>query len=359
MEEKIKGITIPYDTKIIDALRKMDSLNRKLLILEKNGDFYSLLSIGDIQRAIIKGVDLNSPVYEITRKDIKIAKKSDDFSEIKRMMLKERIEFIPLIDNNKVCKVFFWEEVFGSNEKVYENTINIPTIIMAGGRGERLKPITNVIPKPLIPIGDKTIIEIIFDHFSKYGIKDFYLSVNYKYELIKYFLSHKKINDINIKYVVEKKPLGTAGGLSLLKNDIKQRCFITNCDILINQDYKELLDYHLENKSTLTIVGVLKSEEIPYGIIEKDNNGNVLKINEKPYRNYIINSGMYIMEKEAFDYIPENTFFNMTDLIKELINNNKKVSYFPVSEKSWFDIGEWDKYHQTLEEYDKFKDFFE
>jgi dTDP-glucose pyrophosphorylase len=358
MNDKISNLTIPYNNKIIDALKKMDSLNRKLLILEKDNNFYSLLSIGDIQRAIIRNIDLNTPVYKIVRKDIKIAKKSDDFSEIKKIMMKYRMEFLPVIDNNKVCEVYFWEDIFSVEERITSVSLNVPVIIMAGGEGTRLKPITNVIPKPLIPIGDKTILEIIFDKFSKYGVKDFYISVNYKHELIEYYLSQKNLKNINIRYIKEDRPLGTAGSLSLVKNEIDQRCFITNCDILINQDYKELLDFHIESKNLLTIVGVLKSEEISYGVIEKDDQGNVLKINEKPSINYIINSGMYILEKEAFDYIPENTFFDMTDLISKLINDKKKVSYFPVSEKSWFDIGEWDKYHKTLEEYEKFKNFF-
>jgi dTDP-glucose pyrophosphorylase len=358
MNDKISNLMIPYNSKIIDALKKMDSLNRKLLILEKDYNFYSLLSIGDIQRAIIRNIDLNTPVYKIVRKDIKVAKKSDDISEIKKVMLEYRMEFLPVIDNNKVHEVYFWEDIFTVEDRTPTVSFDVPVIIMAGGKGTRLKPITNVIPKPLLPIGDKTILEIIFDKFMKYGVKDFYISINHKHELIEYYLSQKKLEHINIKYIKENKPLGTAGSLSLVKNEIKTTCFITNCDILINQDYKELLDYHVEGKNLLTIVGVLKSEQIPYGVIEKDDQGNVLKINEKPSLNYIINSGLYILEKEAFDYIPESTFFDMTDLIDKLIRDNKKVSYFPVSEKSWFDIGEWDKYYKTLEEYEKYKNFF-
>ena len=358
MNEKIKNLMIPYNSKIIDALKKMDSLNRKLLILEKDNNFYSLLSIGDIQRAIIKNIDLSTPVYKIVRKDIKVAKRSDNISEVEKMMLKYRMEFIPVIDGDKVCEVYFWEDIFTVEDRTTDALLNVPVVIMAGGQGTRLKPITNVIPKPLLPIGDKTILENIFDKFIKYGVKDFYISINHKHELIEYYLSQKNLEGINLKYIKETAPLGTIGCLSMIKNEIDKTCFVTNCDILVNQDYKELLDYHIERKDILTIVGVLKSEQIPYGVIEKDDQGNVLKISEKPSLNYIINSGMYILEKEAFDYIPENTFFDMTDLIDRLITNNKKVSYFPVSEKSWFDIGEWDKYYKTLEEYEKFKNFF-
>ncbi len=359
MEDRIRQVTIQYDTKIIDALRKMDSVDRKLLILEKGDRFFSLVSIGDIQRAIIKNVDLNSPVYKIVREDIKVANKMDTFEKIKNTMLKYRMEFLPVVEDGKIYDVYFWEDVIGSTKERFVGTIDVPVIVMAGGRGTRLKPITNVIPKPLIPIGDKSMLEIIFDRFGKYGVKNFYLSVNYKYEMIQYYLSQLNLKDINIEYIIEDKPLGTAGSLSLMKDKIPERCFITNCDIIINQDYKELLDYHIENRSVLTVIGVLKSEEIPYGVIEKDGNGNIFKIDEKPVRVYIVNSGMYIIEKKALEYIPKDTLFDMTDLVKVLIDSGEKVSYFPVSENSWFDIGEWDKYQKVLVEYETLRRVFE
>lgn len=357
-EEKITQIKIPYDTKIIDALRKMDQIDKKLLILEKDGKFFSLVSIGDIQRAIIKNFDINLPVYKIVREDIKVAKKTDSFQKIKDMMLKYRMEFLPVVENGEICDVYFWEDVIGPSKQRIKGTMDVPVVIMAGGKGTRLRPITNIIPKPLIPIGDKTMLEIIFSRFSEYGVKKFYLSVNYKYEMIQYYLSQLNLNDINIEYIIEDKPLGTAGSLSLMREKLQGRWFVTNCDILINQDYKELLDYHIENGNILTVIGVLKSEEIPYGVIEKDENGNIFKIDEKPVRSYIVNSGMYIMERKALEYIPKDTFFNMTDLVKTLIDSGEKVSYFPVSENSWFDIGEWDKYQKVLEEYETLKEFF-
>lgn len=350
-------IKMPYDSKVIDVLKRMDKINRKLLILEKDNKFYSLISIGDIQRAIINNIDLNISAYKITRKDIKIASKSDSFEEIKELMFKHRMEFLPVIEKGDIYKIYFWEDVFGDSTYVNHEKIDIPVIIMAGGKGTRLKPITNVIPKPLIPIGEKTILEIIFEKFLRYGIYNFYLSVNYKHELIEYYLSNKNLKSLNIKYIKENKPLGTAGSIRLIKDYVEENCFITNCDILINQDYIELLDYHVKNGNSLTIVGVLKNDQIPYGVIETDSQGNVKGINEKPNKNYLINSGMYIINKKAIEYIPENTYYNMTDLIEILIKNNEKVSYFPVSEKSWFDIGEWDKYQNTLDEYDKFRKF--
>lgn len=358
-DERVREITIPHDAKIFEALRRMDSTNRKLLILERNGKFFSLLSIGDIQRAIIRNVSLDTPVYRIVRQNIRIAHPTDSFEKIREMMLEHRMEFLPVIDNGDIVSVYFWEDVFGKSQVKTKGEIDVPVVIMAGGKGTRLKPITNVIPKPLIPIGEKTILEMIINRFHKYGVKDFYISLNYKSEMIKYYLENLNLKDINIHYLEEQVPLGTAGSLSLLREKVKGRCFVTNCDILVNEDYKEVLDYHIESESLLTIVGVIKTETIPYGLIESDENGRVIGINEKPTNSYIFNSGMYIVEEVVLDLIPENEFLNMTDLVSKLINSGQRVSYFPVSENSWFDIGEWDKYLKTLENYELVKRFFE
>jgi len=358
-DERVREITIPHDAKIFEALRRMDSTNRKLLILERNGKFFSLLSIGDIQRAIIRNVSLDTPVYRIVRQNIRIAHPTDSFEKIREMMLEHRTEFLPVINNGDVVNVYFWEDVFGKLQAKIKGEMDIPVVIMAGGKGTRLKPITNVIPKPLIPIGEKTILEMIIDRFHKYGVKDFYISLNYKSEMIKYYLGNLNLNDINIHYLEEQAPLGTAGSLSLLREKVEGRCFVTNCDILVNEDYKEVLDYHIESKSLLTIVGVIKTETIPYGLIESDENGRVIWINEKPTRSYVFNSGMYVIEKRALEFIPENRYLNMTDLVTALISAGEKVSYFPVSENSWIDIGEWDKYLRTLENYELVKRFFE
>lgn len=330
----------------------MDKINRKLLILTEDKDkFYSLLSIGDIQRAIIKDISLDSPVKNIIRDFIRIAGINDTKESIRKMIFDYRMEFVPVVDEEKkIINVFFWEDFFGNDIKRNKSGVNIPVVIMAGGIGTRMKPITNVIPKPLISIGDDTIIEIIMKKFANSGVKDFFVSVNYKKELIKYYFENKEF-DFNINFFDEDKPLGTIGSLSLIEDKINDRFFVTNCDIIVNQDYKELVDYHISNDNMLTLVGVFETDRIPYGVIEKDNQGNVVKINEKPNLSYIVNSGMYILERQALEYIPKNEFYNITDLMEKLISENKKVGYFPVSENSWFDIGEWDKYQNTLKMY--------
>jgi NDP-sugar pyrophosphorylase family protein len=216
---------------------------------------------------------------------------------------------------------------------------------MAGGFGTRLKPLTNVLPKPLIPIGKKTMLEEIFDRFSFHGCNQFFVSVNYKAELIEYYIENQKL-PFDINYFKEDKPMGTAGSMSLLKGKINDTFFVTNCDILVEQDYSEILAYHKTNKNEITIVAALKSFHIPYGTIETGDNGKLLLLTEKPDVTFKINSGMYILESHLIDEIPNDQFFHITDLIEKVKGRSGKVGVFPISEKSWKDVGSWSEISQ-------------
>ena len=259
-------------------------------------------------------------------------------------MLAQRTECMPVLnDKGELVKVYFWESVFGKDEKIDQRKIDIPVAIMAGGKGTRLQPITNVLPKPLIPIGKKTIVEYIMDRFMIAGCNSFYLSVNYKAEMVKqYFNSFS--NTYHIEYFQEEKPLGTAGSLSLLKEKIDSTFFVTNCDILIDQNLVELYDFHREHNNEITLVAAMKNIQIPYGTIITGENGHLISLTEKPDITLKINAGLYLLEPHLLKDIPEYQVFNITDLIQLVYNRKGKVGVFPVSEKSWIDIGEWDKY---------------
>jgi dTDP-glucose pyrophosphorylase len=340
----LKNRTIPYNASILEAFKKMDALDKKLLIVLKENQFSGLLSAGDVQRAIIQNKPLETQIADILRKNIRIAKPNDNFSTIKQMMFDFRMELCPVVnDQQEITEIYFWEDVFQEKEPQPKNQFNLPVVIMAGGFGTRLKPITNVLPKPLIPIGEKTIIEHIFQHFSRHGCNTFYISVNYKAELIEYYLKNQEL-PYNISYFKEDRPMGTAGSLSLLKDNIKETFFVSNCDILIEQDYSEILDYHIDNKNDITIVAALKHYPIPYGTIETTDHGKLVSLQEKPELTYKINSGMYILEPHILNQIPENQFFHITHLIEKTQQNGGSIGVFPVSEKSWKDIGEWDEY---------------
>lgn len=338
----------PYST-LINAIKKMDAIDKKLLIVMDNNFFVGLVSAGDIQRAIINNQSLESKVKDILRKNIRTANPNDDINSIKKMMFDFRMELCPVVDEkNNLIKVYFWEDFFQTKNPEPKNKFNNPVVIMAGGFGTRLKPLTNVIPKPLIPIGEKTIIETIFDRFHHHGCNHFYLSVNYKSDIIEYYLKNKK-NKFTVDFFKEDKPMGTAGSLSLIKEKINNTFFINNCDIIIEQDYSEILDYHKKNKNEITIVAALKHISIPYGTLETGENGILLEISEKPEYTFKINSGMYVLEPQLINEIPENTFYHITDLIEKVRSRNGKVGVFPVSEKSWVDIGNWNEYIKILD----------
>lgn len=342
-----KGRYITSNTSILEALKKMDDLNCKLLIVLSQAEFIGLISVGDIQRAIIKDLPLTTPINQILRENIKLGSPNQSAGEIKAMMLEYRMELCPVVNSKKqIEKVYFWEDLYGPASIGPKNQFTLPVVIMAGGQGVRLKPLTNVLPKPLIPIGEKTIIEHIFDRFHKHGCQQYFISINYKADLIKYYLKSKNLK-LSINYIEENKPSGTAGSLALLKNNIDSTFFVTNCDILIDQDYSEILSYHRANKNEITIIAALKHYPIPYGTIKTSNNGQLVKLTEKPEMTFKINSGMYILEPNLISEIPNDTFFHITQLIDQVKNRGGRIGVFPVSEKSWKDIGEWAEYLKT------------
>jgi dTDP-glucose pyrophosphorylase len=325
----------------------MDNTYKRLLLVFKETHFVNVLSIGDIQRAILRNQSLDTEISDILRKETRVANINDSFDFIKSQMLKYKAECMPVIDdNNQLIDVHFWEDVF-KDEKVENKKLNLPVVIMAGGKGRRMKPITNVIPKPLIPLGEKTIIEEIMDRFIKYACNDFFFSVNYKAETIKHYFSQTDFH-YNIFYFREDKPLGTAGSLHLLDNKIKSTFFVSNCDIIIEEDYAEIYDYHKNANNELTIVAALKHYPIPYGTIETVDNGSLISLNEKPELTFKINSGMYILEPHLLKEIPKDTFFHITDLIDKIKKRKGNIGVFPVSQNSWKDIGTWEEYLKNI-----------
>ena len=219
---------------------------------------------------------------------------------------------------------------------------------MAGGKGTRLDPYTKIIPKPLIPIGDIPIVERIIDRFNEYGCNTFYLTVNYKKNMIKAYFSDED-KGYEVKFVDEDQPLGTAGSLSMMKDKLKDTFFVSNCDILIDANYSHILKQHKKNKNKITLVTSLKNYTIPYGVIEINDNGAIKNMTEKPEYDFLVNTGMYILEPEVLNDIPQNTFFHITDLINEYIVKGETIGVYPVSENQWLDMGEFKEMENMLE----------
>ncbi|WP_419545780.1 nucleotidyltransferase family protein [Odoribacter laneus] len=352
MDYKYLERIIDCNQTIIQALKKMDEKRVKSLLVVEQGHFLSMLTIGDIQRAIINKVDLNRKIDKIINSNKEYASTAEDVNTIKEKMLVMRAECMPVLDEKgEMVKVYFWEDFFSDKAKEeFKEKINLPVVIMAGGQGTRLRPLTNVIPKPLIPISEKTILEVIMDQFEGIGCKKFYISVNYKAEILEYYFNHLE-HKYDIEFFREEKPLGTIGSVSLLKNKINTPFFVSNCDNLIDQDFRDVYEYHQNNENDITIITSVKSYQIPYGVIETGSSGLLTNLTEKPEMTYMINTGVYILQPELINEIPSNHFFHITDLIIRLREKNGKIGCFPVSEKSWTDIGDWTEYNKILCKY--------
>ncbi|HEY3862244.1 MAG TPA: nucleotidyltransferase family protein [Verrucomicrobiae bacterium] len=345
--ERLRKISIAKETKLIEALRLMDQQAVKLLLVMDGDVFHSLVSIGDIQRAIVRQMPLDSPVEKVLRKNIRVASEQEPFEAIKQRMLELRAEMMPVVNQRgDLVRVHFWDEVF-VEPPAGAGPLQTPVVIMAGGLGARLRPITNVIPKPLIPIGERTIIEEIMDRFHVCGARDFYVSVNYKADMVESYLNGLK-NPWRINYFREDRPLGTAGSLHLLRDTLKGTFFVTNCDILVEHDYREILGQHRDEGNEITAVAALKVLSVPYGVFECDTSGRLNSLREKPDVTFLVNVGLYILEPHLLAEIPAGQPMHITQLLEQTRLRGGRVGLFPIRERSWFDIGEWAKYFRAV-----------
>ena len=346
--EKIKKSTISPETTLIEAMRLMDSSKVRTLFVFRGDHFESIITIGDIQRAIINNMALKEPVSRILNKNKIYGYQQEGELRIKEKMRKMRAEVMPILDEHgELLDVWFWSDLFNKTELTEREKINLPVVIMAGGKGTRLKPITNVLPKPLVPIGDKTILETILDQFEGIGCTKFYMSVNYKADMIKYYLGQLD-RKYDIEFFQEEKPLGTIGSVSLLKGKINTPFFVSNCDSINDQDYRDVYDYHVQNHNDLTIVTMVKSFKIPYGVIETGEDGLMVSLSEKPELTYQVNTGVYILNPNCIEKIPSNEFFHITHLMEKIKTRGGRVGCFPVSEQAWKDMGEWPEYLKMI-----------
>lgn len=350
LSERIQSKIVDSAKTIIQAMKIMDDAFTKLLLVFEENKFLGIITNGDLQRAIIANIPFDTPIGKIVSREGKLyAHVGDNREKIKEWMLSKRAELMPVLDEmEQLVDVIFWDDVL-ANTQAEDNRpkIDLPVVIMAGGKGTRLKPITNVIPKPLVPVGEKTILEVILDQFESIGCHKFYMSVNYKADMMKYYLSQLD-HKYNIEFFVEDKPLGTIGSVSLLKGKIATPFFVSNCDSINEQDYRDVWDYHVKNHNDMTIVTMVKSFKIPYGVIETGEDGLMTALKEKPEQTYQVNTGVYILNPSCIEEIPEGEFFHITHLMEKIKACGGRVGCFPVSEHSWKDMGEWPEYLRMI-----------
>jgi len=346
---KIKLYVVPKNFSLGQALKKMNKNGRKCcVIVDKNYRLVGTLSDGDIRKVISKTSNLKINAVKFCNKKPKYVTEGEfNDAQIKNLFLKGKYDLIPVLDKNKVVKNILLWHVFFDSKKKEEKKLNAKVIIMAGGKGSRLDPLTRILPKPLVPINNQAIIEHIISRFLKYGMKDFFFTIRYKMKIIKAYFSDTKIN-YKIRYLEEKKPLGTAGGLQKLVGKIKSSFFVTNCDVLINVDLSRFFDFHKNKKLDISLITSSQKYTVPYGVCELNKNGKLKKITEKPKLNYFVNAGMYLIEPKVLKLIPKNKYFDMNNLIQKAIKKKYNVGVYPIGEKDWVDIGQLDEYKKHL-----------
>ncbi len=323
-----------------DVILKMN-INKKqfLLVLDKNKRVIASVTDGDIRRSLVKKGNIDVGIKEFANfNPIKILKEDKD--EILRLMNKYKINQLPLIDKNgKLKKIFFRDEIL--SDSPVKNFI--PVVIMAGGKGVRLRPLTIETPKPMLEINGKPMIQLVLENLKLSGFKDFYISVNYKAELIKKYFKKMKYFDVNIKFLHEKKKLGTIGALSLLKEQSFKNILVINSDVMTNINFDSMLTFHNKHKSDMTI-GVKKiSKKFDYGIVLHDKN-KVVEFQEKPNLSFDICAGVYILSKKIVKNIPKETNYDVNQLITKSLNLKKNLKTFQIFE-NWSDIGNMKDYN--------------
>ncbi len=337
--------TVLKSTSIVDAMSQINvNASGIVFCVDEKGRLTGSLTDGDIRRWILKTGVIDADISEIVNNNPKYIIR-DDRSDTSEAFQLERyrntdIRVIPVVNPERVVV-----DIIFQNPKpvIWSDCLKgIPVVIMAGGKGTRLYPYTKILPKPLIPMGDIPIVERIIDKFNQFGASDFYMTLNYRKEMIKAYFNDSE-HAYTIHYVEEDKPLGTAGSIRLISNRFDTSVIISNCDILIDADYEGILRYHQKNGNQMTIVSSVKKIVVPYGVLNTIEGGEVIGMEEKPEMSYFINTGMYVIEPEIIELIPEDTFFHMTDLAQALLDQGMKVGTYPISEDSFLDMGEFEE----------------
>ena len=335
---------------IRQAMETLDKITDKcLLVVDEHQVLKGTITDGDIRRSILSGLKFSDSILKCYHKTpVTLINGNYGKEEAINLLRKNGFILIPILDQQgKVVDYVTLSKINGDKKsEIFMSDVSV--VIMSGGRGTRMEPFTKVLPKPLIPIHGKPIIEHIVDRFTNIGCKNFYLTINYKGKILKAYFEELKPS-YDAFFIEEKNPLGTAGSLHFLKGVFNKPFFVTNCDIIIKENYLSLYKFHQKGGYDITLVASAKEYIIPYGTCELTPDGHLSYINEKPQFDFLINTGLYVLNPDILDLIPKDEFYHITNLIEDAKNQGKKVGVFPIDDHAWVDIGQWAEYKKAIE----------
>lgn len=343
---KIKNITISADTSIRDALEAIDRGAMQIaLVVNEENKLLGTMTDGDIRRAILKGKGLSDPILGVYNEQPTKALINQPKEDILQLAIINGIKQVPMIDEQGyLLGIEYIDDYLRKSEK--PNTV----VLMAGGLGTRLRPLTENIPKPMLKVGTKPILETIIENFCSYGFRNFFLCVNYKSEVIIDHFGDGSRLGANIRYIQEPKRLGTAGALSLLPPIGSDPLIVMNGDLLTNINFEHLLNYHLTADALATMCVREYDFQVPYGVVEMTG-ATIQAIVEKPVHSFYVNAGIYVLSPQALPLIPTDSFYDMPDLFQQLIHSEKKICSFPIK-GYWLDIGRSDDFAKANTDYE-------
>lgn len=330
-----RKLLIPQETSIREAISKINqsaSSAQTLFIVNEEEKLLGAVSDGDIRRALLAGISLGDSVKPVMNSSPCLATSAMTLKEISSLMSLRGIDAVPVVDSKQVVQNIICASDFKIQEK-----LDTPVVIMAGGVGSRLRPLTNELPKPMLKVGERPLLEITISLLIEQGFRDFFLSVNFQSEVIKSYFGDGSKWNARIRYLEEESVLGTAGSLRLLPDSIKDTFVVVNGDLLTTINYQTLIRWHAGQNSIATICTRLYDFQIPYGVIQSEGN-KVTNIIEKPLQQVWVNAGIYVLDPVVLSKIPHNQHYDMTSLLEQLMLEKESVCSFPIGEY-WLDIG--------------------
>jgi len=340
-----KNITLNQNATIKEALRIIDSGSMRIaIVLDENEKLIGTLTDGDIRRGLLDNLTLDDSIETIIFRTPTVCNIEDTKEKILEIAIERKLYQIPIVDNDG--RLVGIEEV---NELLTPNHKSNKVVLMVGGLGTRLRPLTENIPKPMLMVGGRPILETIIMNFKKYGFTQIILSVSYKSEIIEQYFGDGDSFGVKIEYIHEEKRMGTAGALSLMREKLQEPFFVMNGDLLTNINFEHMMDYHQFNNPIATM-GVREYDfQVPYGVVEVDGI-NIKSIKEKPIQSFFVSGGVYILDSKALDFIPNNEFYDMPTLFEKFIEEGLKSITFPIREY-WLDIGRMEEFEKANSEY--------